>query len=303
MYVTGSANTLADLVTAIYTACTDNGWSLATDVLYRGDVYVRVRVVGDTVEFLGGTGVDGTDALTGEGPASVRIRAFAEALSFPMTYEVHIFTDPDEVFVVVNYNVSFYQWAFWGQSSVEGLPGTGVWYTASQHSGSSTEIAINTVAAIANNRHCSLPFGPSSNQAGTGTSNNGFIQHGLDGETWNPAVVPPGPSSVLSALVTLPTSLIALLPNQWNDETALLPISVWRSRGSNKLSLVADLENARWCRIDFHDPGDIITIGDDSWKLYPLYRKDATNRNGGGTSTSGIQHTGTLGFAIRYTGD
>lgn len=296
-YATGTVNNLADLVTAIFSACTTNGWTLDTDVLSKDGVFVRIRVVGSTVEFLGGTGVDGSDNLTGAGPASVRIRAFTQALTFPMTYEVHINASPDEVYVVVNYAVDFYQWACWGKSSVTGLPGTGVFYSASQHSGSGTAVSLSPAGALSGgaNSHSVTPFGPSS-ITGFNSVQNGFVQHGLDSETWNPSTISIG--NELTILYTLGPSLLSTQPNTWNNESVLLPIQSWRYRDPTKVSLIVDLAHARFCRIDYHDPGDIITLGGDSWKLYPFYRKDAVNRNGGGS----VQHSGTMGLALRYTG-
>lgn len=298
-YVTGMANDLGELVAAIQNACTDNGWSLAGDVIYKGDVHVEVKVSGSTVTYQGGTGVDVSNALTGAGPIPVRMRAFAQAFAFPMTYEIHILTDPDEVYVIINYAVDFYQWAAWGQSTVSGLPGTGVWYAASCHANSSTEVSIAASGAqlgqaVNGNHHVTL-LSTQSVTSGVNNSQNGFVQHGLDGESWNPAS--PSGGAGLHGYTAL-DPLIGILPNAWNDETVLLPVVAYRNRGSNKNSLVADLAHARHCRIDYHDPGDIITYGGDRWKLYPCYRKNTASRNGG----FGIQHSGTLGFAIRYTG-
>jgi len=59
-----------------------------------------------------------------------------------------------------------------------------------------------------------------------------------------------------------------------------------------------DLQNARTLRVDNYDPGQIITLGDDQWRIYPFYRKNADQRDG--TTSSGGDHSGTMGWAIRY---
>lgn len=296
-YATGLANTLGDLVSAIQSACTNNGWTLSGEVLHKDDVHVRIQVVGETVTFLGGTGIDGENELTGSGPNIVRMRALEQAFTFPLTYEVHILTDPDEVYVIINYAVDFYQWAAWGQSTVEGLPGTGVWYAASCHANSSTNaisIAPQLGSAINGGNNPAL-LATSSAGGLSNDTQNGYVQHGLDSEAWNPAN--PANDNGLHGYTAL-HPLLSLLPNSWNDQTLLLPVVAYRLRSGSKVSLVADLAHARHCRIDFHDPGDIITLGEDRWRVYPCYRKDVANRNGG----NGIQHSGTLGFAVRYTG-
>ena len=87
-------------------------------------------------------------------------------------------------------------------------------------------------------------------------------------------------------------------PSAWNGESVLVPIQVITSRPSNLWSLVGELTHARYVRLDNLEPGQLITLGPDRWKVYPFYRKDATARDGG----DGIDHTGTLGWAIRYDG-
>lgn len=299
-YVTGMANDLGELVAAIRNACTDNGWTLSGEVLHKDDIHVRIQVVDSTVTYLGGTGIDGGNELTGAGPNIVRMRAFQQAFVFPLTYDIHILTDPDEVYVIINYAVDFYQWAAWGQSTVSGLPGTGVWYAASCSASPSTSVSIVASGSqlgqsSGGHHHVTLLSTRGSGGISTNTQ-NGFVQHGLDGESWNPATVGASEGGLHGYTALEP--LIGILPNAWNDETVLLPVVAYRNRGSNKNSLVADLAHARHCRIDYHDPGDIITYGGDRWKLYPCYRKNTESRNGG----NNIQHSGTLGFAIRYTG-
>lgn len=286
-YVTGIANDLGALLTSIRNACVANGWTLSGDVLHKGDIYIRTQQVGNTLTFLGGTGIDESNDLTGSGPAVVRMRQFGQAFTFPMTYEVHINTDPDEVYVIVNYAVNFYQWAAWGISDVADLPGSGVWYAASQAASDSSSISVFANVSTANAPNIAPTLLGLSSPSG---KQNGFIHHGLDGGGWNGSNGP-----VISWLAAQP--MHGMLPNQWNSETILLPISAWIPRTGNKVSLVADLKHARYCRINFHDPGQIISLGSDQWKLYPWYAKDASTPNG----AADAQHTGTFGLAVRYT--
>lgn len=299
-YVTGSASSFTDLLTGIRSACTANGWTLAGNVLSKGTNFLRTQVVGTTIEFLGGTGIDGSNNLTGAGPSVVRITSGVAGISitFPVTYEVHLNAAPDEVYVVVNYNINDYQWAAWGQSDVAGVGGTGMWYAA---------------ACVANNVINQWIGGPAGASVGSQqlmyglfyndvsgqqvNGQNSFIHNGVDVTGWSPPDnVTPTPWS-WSAL----RPLYAILPSQWNDETVLLPMPVYKPRSTgNKVSLLADLRHIRVCRIDFHDPGDIVALGPDSWKVYPWYRKSIVNRDG--NTGSPLTHSGTMGFAVRYTG-
>lgn len=288
-YATGSAVDLAALLTAIRTACTSNGWTLSGEVLHKGAIFIRTQEVTGTLTFLGGTGIDGSNVLTGAGPAIVRMRPFADAFTFPMQYEVHINTGPDEVYVVTTYNVDCYQWAAWGVSDVAGITGTGVWYGATQSAINNFDVVIQIPGGDTNPGIWLPPvlFG-----ANSGNDQNTFIHHDLDGSGWNPVGGGSHPKAWLVA-----GTLLGILPSAWNSETVLVPIQVWVDRASgNKVSLAADVAHARYLRNDFHDGGDIITLGADQWKVYPWLRKNASQRNGGS------QHSGTFGWAVRYTG-
>ena len=72
---------------------------------------------------------------------------------------------------------------------------------------------------------------------------------------------------------------------------------------NNGVATVVNPRNARLCRLDNLTPGSIVTYGADQWKVYPWLRKDATTRNGKDNSRlTPPNHTGTYGYAIRYTG-
>lgn len=77
-----------------------------------------------------------------------------------------------------------------------------------------------------------------------------------------------------------------------------MPYNIYLERPENKLSLICQFENARFLRIDNHEPEQILTLGHERWMIFPFCRKDVKNRNGG----LNIYHTGTFGWAIRYEG-
>lgn len=295
-YVNTSVNNLTELRTALFSALTSNGWTQSGNVIHKGNVYIEVLVTSDSLTFRGGTGVDGSDNLTGAAGNICRIGRVSSGvadLSWPMSVEVFIGTLPDEVYLVVNYDVDKYQWAAFGQSNQTDLPGTGCWVSASMSSyqtfstnyisivnygGGNTNYQVHTMGLFWT--------------TGTAVSNlNSFLHHGLDGGGWSDNINLPRASSPISGLIDAQ-------PNEYNGESVLLPISVWLPRSSSKVSLVADLEHARYLRIDNHNPGEIITQGSDQWKVYPFYLKNTDVRDAG----TNVNHTGTFGFAFRYDG-
>lgn len=295
-HVTGNANDIAALLTAIRNACTANGWTLAGNVLHKGGIYVHIVVNGATLRITGGTGIDGGNNLTGAAPGAARLKSMGttNVITYPVTYEVHINTAPDEVYVVVNFNVDFYLFMAWGKSDVAGLPGSGVWFSASGGDVSSTvadTFIIGSGGII--NAGSGMPLFFATQSLGL---QNTYIHHDLDALGWTQLGTAPAPSAFAYL-----EPLQLLLPNNWNNETILLPYPVFVPRSSgNKVSLVADLKHVRLCRNDFHPPGDIIALGSDQWKVYPWFKKDTVTRTP--QLQNGATHSGTFAWAVRYTG-
>lgn len=296
-YVTGSVNSHADLVSAIQAACTANGWTLNGEVLSKGTAYFRLWTNGTLTFLQGGTGIDGSNNLTGAAPQYSFVGSIAgQAVTFPLTYQAFINASPDEVYVVLNYATDWYQWIMFGRSDITGLPGTGAWCSAPRWqnggsdsrflcdpSGGSTNVVYSGCAAF---WHQSV----SVNDRGV----NSFVHHNVDGRGWGAVTTATDYCRSFGAIDTL----LGKLPNAFNGETVLLPFQVWVPRtAGGTLSLIADLKNLRHCRNDNHLPGEIITIGLDRWKIFPWLRRDTVNRNGGAAL-----HSGTVAFAVRYDG-
>ncbi|SFB48389.1 hypothetical protein [Azotobacter beijerinckii] len=287
-YYSGTANDLTALRQALIDACGLEGWSWngTTEVLSKGTMFLRLQIVSGYLTLLGRT-----SATAGDAPDVVRIGQLGSTpLAYPLTYEIFAFAG--EVYLVVNYSVDYYQWCAFGDSTVQGLPGSGMWVGASiGSSAASSGVTIDAAYGGAGSSTTTAALFWGTN-AVSGANRNAWLHSDLDAQGWWLAQTLTGESIGVKASVPL----IGLLPNAWNSEAVLLPIRTWKIRPSNKLSLIADLENARYTRVDNYTPGEIVTLGSDRWKIFPWYRKDAANRNGGSS------HTGTFGWALRYEG-
>lgn len=292
-YVTGSANDLTALRTALVAAAIDQGWAWngGTEVLSKGTSFLRIQIVSDFLTFLGMT-----SAGAGSAPSVVRIGMLAGIpIAWPVVYEIFAFAD--EVYLVINYGTDMYQWAAFGKSSVGGMSGTGMFVGASVGAATGN---IHMAAAAGGNipgtgdRCCPGLFWAGSVAASVSNSlsRNCYVHHDFDGAGW----------SLEGSLNGAPVGsrslapLIALLPNNWNSEAVLLPIRCYIPRPESKVSLAADLEHVRITRIDNYTPGQVIQLGSDEWKVFPWFRKNTGARNGG----NNVDHTGTFGWAIRY---
>ena len=269
-------------------------------VLSKAGVYFRIGETAANITCLGCE----DNAASSPAPGKVMIGRICATIgyptyevSFPCTYEVFGFTQ--ELYLIANYDVDSYQWMAFGKSSVPGIAGQGGWCGASI--GDSVGSSFSGPVSMSASGGGSTPYYPYvcpalfwATSVSWGVSRNCWVNHGLDAHGWT------YDGSIGSAPIGCSPNLplVNLQPSVWSNESVLLPIRCLKARPSFKSSLIADLANARHLRIDNLAPGDILTLGVDKWKVFPWYRKDAASRNGG----TGVNHTGTFGWAIRYEG-
>ena len=150
-YVTGSAANISDLAAALRNACIANGWANpAGNILSKGTSFFSVEASGNFVELKGGLG-QSSGTLTTASPRFVRLGG--SYMTFPVTYEIHILTNPDEVYMVVNYNSDYYQQLSFGTSDVAGA-GNGPWITGAHNSAATSNNNGCNVSTTFNDIHC-----------------------------------------------------------------------------------------------------------------------------------------------------
>ncbi|EMO3657010.1 TPA: hypothetical protein ACUL4Z_000839 [Pseudomonas aeruginosa] len=292
-YYSGGAVDMTAVRAALIAACTAEGWTWdsGNEVLYKAGVYFHMPVVSGFLRLQGRTAL-----TTGAAPELVKIGPFTTSQSgfpvftWPVAYEVFVFDQ--EVYLVINYSVDTYQWLAFGKSSVAGLPGTGAWFAGTSHGTSTSH--TNGVAISASAGGGLGYFCPGILWASNSLGENYFVHSDLDGGGWS-AVISVG--SLVGAGALAP--LVALLPNSWNSEAVLLPVRAYKYRSSSKTSLTADLVHCRITRNDNLEPGELISLGADRWKVFPCFRKNAADRNSSNTPRIA---SGTFAMAIRYEG-
>lgn len=297
-FVTGTAGNITEVRTALINACTANGWTLSGEVLHKGSVFVRLQIVGAQLQLLGGTGIDAGNLLTGAGPNVTSIGTWGTDFSilYPATYEIHVHASPDEVYMVVNYNATDYQWCAFGQSGIQGLPGAGVWYGASVPPGAASVINVNDAGTQGNSQFRVTPvlFGTVSVVS---TNFPSHIHHGFDDGAWTSVTASDTTDGQALNCIRSIAPLYVRQPNADGDGV-LLPLRAYIARPGFRSSLALDCAHCRLIRIDNFEPRDLITLGPDTWRVYPWFRKSLVSRSGG----SELSHTGTLGWAVRFDG-
>ncbi|WP_236233748.1 hypothetical protein [Pseudomonas tohonis] len=289
-YSSGSANDMGAVRTALTSACVAEGWSWneSTEMLSKGSAFVRLQIVSGFLTLLGRTSATGGDA-----PSVVRMGPMGTtAITWPVQY--HFFIFEMEVYCVIRFNVDFFLWCAFGKSTVEELPGTGMWVAASVHAMNNTypDMLPNAGPTQSYVYGCTGIFWRT--VGGGGSDSESWVHSDIDGQGWLSGLSET--SSNIGVRSSAP--LLSILPSSWNSEAVLLPIRVFKSRLEGKVSLTVDLLNARYTRIDNYAPGEVIQIGDERWMVLPFLRKNSAARDGG----IAVNHTGTLGWAIRYEG-
>ena len=305
-YTTGSAADMDAVKTALVNACTSDGWTEQTDddfktVLSKNGMYVRVEAFSDIGDGYPGFTLLGRTALnSGDAPGVVSMRSLGgrysntESIIFPVTY--HIFTFTAEVYFLINWS-NIYQWCAFGQSSQSGLPGIGNWVTATIGE-EDPELGVQIKAAEGGYRSgqdftaTSAAFFWTTAYGGT-PARNAWLYN--DFEASYPWALGNGSNSSGPVGIRYLTELINTQPNSFNAESVLMPIRAYKVRPNSKISQILEVTNARHIRIDNYNVEQIITLGTDDWMVFPYYKKDISNRDGGDT----INHTGTFGWAIK----
>lgn len=319
-YTSGSAASLSDLRTAIENFLTTvGGWSAVAGtgnnrLLSKGDLFVRLGYNTNQLYIFGGLGISGT-ALTTESARGSNIGvATANPITFPVTYEIYWNDTPEEIYIVINYNGDKYQHLHWGESDIPDIGGSGLWFNGSYDTnttltGTSGTGDASKMYMVASRDSQGRGYVCVSNYSGMGGAyfmageNNswlgGGIHCGLEGSPVWRMSRDTSVGAIRQQYQSL--SMMMALPSLFNEAEVLLPIYIPMRRTNSVDTIVGVLRHARMLRLDNTSPGDIITYGGDQWKCYPLYAKNTTDRNGINWTT-GAQHSGTVGIALRYPG-
>lgn len=317
-FYSGTASSYTDLLNALTAACTANGYTFTSGILSKGSLYVRpyvstttVASAGPGLTLQGGTGVS-AGALVNPSPCQSRIGSFGVGTlmvpdpTFPLDYNIFIFSNPDEVYLIIKYQLNRFMHLAFGMSSVAGAS---VWISGTvglrYFAGGSPNITGITISPTSG--------GPSNNFSyphacgfmwQTERVSNVLeaavesIYLEFDSLGWTAGYTKSTPGHTCAVYSAYP--LISRSPSAWSSTAVLIPIYITALRASTTRSIVADIRNARYVRIDNYEPEQILTLGAEKWKIFPFHKKDSSagNRDGGSLA----DHSGTFGWALRYDG-
>lgn len=327
-FYSGSVSSASDLLLALQNACVAEGWLLTGAILEKSGCFVEVfsetyglrcrggtSRTGSTLENINRLNTSQTNNNLPDLQAS--LCGVGSVITFPLNYFIHIFNNPDEVYLVVNYGIDSYSYMSFGKLK-NYSSGTGNWYAAlagnmpSNKYLSSCSLSESTGGNAgtgwSNVWSCAAPFAAGSTAGVVGNSPqavNAFIHHQLDGAEWTMCGNSVGDRNHTTFISTSSWAnawaqiqqITSRQPSIWNQEAILIPIQPSIYRSSSKISQLGELENARYVRINNYEPEQILSLGSDRWKIYPFHKKNILSPN-----STNSTHTGTFGWAIRYDG-
>ena len=286
-FYTGTANTFADVKTAIESALTAEGWSSASGIFNKGGIYTLLTAATNTLDLAGGTGQSGS-SLTGAAPAVVRIASFtvADPISWPVTYDIHISEDPLEVYAVIRYNGSRVQTLAFGVSPAPGNT-SGLWINGSggpstNYASASTGYSWPSNAGSPVNGGNIAPMSGYNNSAfhvaaGVLASYvwgqvNQYSYYYHNGSAWRPQASAAGVSNGAASGGAYALSLLESLPSASNQGMVLVPAYLFEYQTGNRTLPMLQLGHLRHCRVDNYEIGDVVEFGPDKWMVYPIAR-------------------------------
>ena len=313
-YETGTVNSLPDINTTIRTFLVANGWTWdsGNSTIYKDSMHIKLFDTTNYVYYQASTALTGGEVAPYVGmglPNVITATPTPSPITFPATY--FAFLNGDEFYFVINYNSTLYQYVCWGKSTMDVGGGTGTFISASLNYPRAT-IGGNHGSLIGTLFDGAAPYispsygssaAPFYGQAYSASFNSSadyvhtdFVDAALPSNHW---YIGNSIDSTTSNIGNRDMSaLISVQPNIWNGEAVFLPIRCYKKMLSNKTALILDLQTAKQCRIDNFADKEEVTLGTDTWKIFPFFQRDMTQRNGP-TAAAYLYHSGTFGWAIK----
>jgi hypothetical protein len=303
-YQTGTVTSTADLASVITNFAVANGWTLSSGVLNKGQAYIRLQVVSAS-ELRIDAARNGNFSAPDISPSYSRI--FNTTWPSMATYHIVAFDNPDTVWCTINFDVIKFQHIGFGMIEKYGTWNGGQWFHAQHTSSTANSDVTSSIngnsAPYGSLNECALFWGARMNYQDYSSvyfdNASSRIECDLRGFVWEP------PPSMIGVHIYMPQivgPIHKINPNQFNGQTVLTPFTPFLRGGDGYFMPLGRIGHLRFVKLINYDPGDVITIGSDKWKLFPWHVKDTANPDGIGTPSASSKSTGVLGVAVRYDG-
>jgi hypothetical protein len=304
-YQTGTASSAAGLVTIIKDFAASNGFTVTGDVIHSSNSWTRVQSAvanldpisthysSENYNIIGFTGGLDTTFSTNLSPVQtiggISHSCYNAILtaSWPITYYlVATPSSPRAIYGVINYDVNKFQHFAFGEIIKSTSLYTGGNFVTAQFASAYTSINCREkfIGCDLYNAMFSagVPyFWPPVTNTGNNGARNSFLYLSHNSYGWGPGANTTAAPTTTNLSDPIAIRFIAQLlgrqPNNFNNQTILLPARLLRGVSASYVMDFGELPYFRFCRIDYLNPGDIITLGSDQWKVFPIFQKDVSS--------------------------
>lgn len=316
-YQTGTISSAADLKALLLNFAQSNGWTLSGDVVSKGDSHVRVSNPSTSL-------ISITAARNGNfvAPDICPRETYIRLTSWPAlaTYHIAAFSSPDTIWCTINFDTTDYMHIGFGYMEKYSNWVGGTWFHA-QHPGITEDDMCYGWIGGGDQKYYGdknypragncIPFweaedGADWNYNWVGENKPALFHCEERGYVWEATFRRDGQDKDLNSIKGLPTHSSPAYknqPNNFNGQTVLWPFTVGLLNTDGHHMMLGSPGHIRLVRLFNYNPGDVIQIGTDRWKVYPFHRKDTARPDGAVPSYgSGTYSTGVQGVAVRYDG-
>lgn len=311
-YQTGTVATPEGLISALASFAQANGWAYSGSMLSKGGCYVSVNLSGTTAISIAGSR-NGTFVAPDLCPRTSYLRL--DPWPTTLVYHFIAFQNPDTIWVTVNWDVTSFAHMGLGTIQKYGDWAGGMWFHGQHAAGSNdknTEVYMvkggpNAPYFLSSAKCCGLFWSQRdySVWGDPSASKVSFVHCELRGEVW-PATNGNGNDETDLNIIHCPTVLAPshyYTPNVYNGQTIITPFELYLQNTDGHYMSIGHVGHLRFVDMLNYNPGDILQIGSDRWKLFPWAKIDPRYPDGRNVdSNNGAFGTGYLGVAVRYDG-
>lgn len=294
-YETGTSTDPADLLSKLATFATANGWTVATptsgSVFSKGDIFVGMIASTNDMSFRGALSYDSGVSWDNQ-PNNAGVSTICDLGAGPYT-AYHFFAGSEEdqeyLHAAVEIAAGHFRHFAMGQLIKVGVYTGGTYVSAVRWDNSTSN--QNNPEASAHTFICDA-------QSSSGTEH---VWIDYDGKTdnWQRAVQASDFTTTRCTGSVRGNGMDNMFENRgylrWNLRSVPAPLNYFANRASSLRSFIGRIPHMRVFGMQNLSPGQVVTIGGDSWKVFPVCQRTESF----GSGNSSIESSGYYGYGYR----
>jgi hypothetical protein len=337
-YETGVVSSFSDLQGRIVSFLVANGWTQEGNIVKKSGVVAEVTAGANPthgysyLRLIGAKSTDGAGNLVDIPTRSdgslfdhnsskmqehTQPGAYTDLyIAWPISYFLHLGTDPDEFWCFIQFNGNYCQHMGFGNLKKSADYSGGQFYTATFNdreaqpgsftAGGATfkRIGLDTTDTVTTSGSAIIPFAKCSPFGAIRPSSGCMVRAEIQDRSWFTGYISPATdyASGASADATLDGGMLQYQRDVSNDgpdpKAQTIPFRIYGMMYSGNWQFLGSVNNLRFSRIDGKTFGEVYDDGTEKWKFYPVFLKEEAVPD----PVNYVVHSGTYGLAVRYDG-